>query len=93
MSERKLTLHWTIASQPGRAVKTLIDIGKIPCTLVEVDYLRRDQRKKEYLEMYPVGKIPVLRDGEFTVGESGAIMIYLCELYPHIAHLYGKTIE
>jgi hypothetical protein len=31
MSE--LTLYWNIGSQPSRAVKTLIDIGKIPCTL------------------------------------------------------------
>lgn len=26
----KLTLYWSIGSQPGRAVKTLLDIGKIP---------------------------------------------------------------
>jgi glutathione S-transferase len=68
IKQSNLTLHWTIVSQPGRAVKTVIDIGKIPCTFVEVDIFRRDQRKKDYLEMYPVGKIPVLRDGEFTVG-------------------------
>jgi glutathione S-transferase len=88
-----LTLHWALASQPGRAVKTLIDMGKIPCTLVDVNIMTRQQRSKEYLEMYPVGKIPVLTDGDFSLGESGAIMIYLCELYPHIVHLYGKTIQ
>jgi len=55
-------------SQPGRAVKTLVDIGKIPCALVEVDIFSRQQRTKEYLEMYPVGKIPVLKDGDFTLG-------------------------
>ena len=40
--------------------------------------MQRTQRSKEYLKMYPVGKIPVLQDGEFTLGESGAIMTYLC---------------
>lgn len=73
-----MKLHWALGSQPGRAVKTVIDLGKIPCTFIEVDIMQRTQRSKEYLKMYPVGKIPVLQDGEFTLGESGAIMTYLC---------------
>lgn len=39
MSE--LTLYWSLGSQPGRAVKTLIDIGKIPCTLNSIDILQQ----------------------------------------------------
>ena len=27
---QKLLLYWNIASQPARAVKALLDIGKIP---------------------------------------------------------------
>ena len=84
-----MKLHWALGSQPGRAVKTVIDIGKIPCTFIEVDIMKRDQRSKEYLKMYPAGKIPVLQDGDFTLGESGAIMTYLCERYPNIGYLIG----
>lgn len=62
------TLYWNLGSQPGRAVKTVLDIGKIPCTLVEIDIFQRDQRKKPYLEMYPAGKVPVLKDGDFVLG-------------------------
>ena len=49
MSTSPLTLRWALGSQPGRAVKTLIDIGKIPCTLISVDIFQREQRSKEYL--------------------------------------------
>jgi hypothetical protein len=45
----ELTLYWNLGSQPGRAVKTLIDIGKIPCTLNNVDILQQEQKKKTYL--------------------------------------------
>lgn len=63
-----MKLHWALGSQPGRAVKTVVDIGKIPCSFVHIDIMKRDQRSQEYLKMYPVGKIPVLQDGDFTLG-------------------------
>jgi len=85
----QLSLYWNLGSQPGRSVKTLIDIGKIPCTLNSVDIFQREQRKKPYLDLYPAGKIPVLKDGDFVLGESGAIMIYLCERYPHLIKYHG----
>jgi glutathione S-transferase len=73
-----MKLYWGLGSQPGRAVKTVIDMGKIPCTLVKIDIFGRQQRTKEYLKIYPAGKIPVLQDGDLTLAESGAIMTYLC---------------
>ncbi len=76
MSE--LTLYWNIGSQPSRAVKTLIDIGKIPCTLNLVKLMKLQQKSEEFLKMYPLGKVPVLKDGDYVLGESGAIMVYLC---------------
>lgn len=91
MSE--ITIFWDIISQPSRAVKTLIDIGKIPCTLRNVNLLKQEQKKKEYSDMYPIAKVPLLKSGDFVLGESGAIMIYLCERYPHINPYYGETLE
>lgn len=51
--------------------------------------LLREQRNKPYLDMYPAGKVPIIKDGDFVLGESGAIMIYLCEKHPTIAKYYG----
>ncbi len=72
-----LTLYWNLGSQPGRAVKTLLDIGKIPCNYVSIDVMQRQQRSEEYLKIYPLGKIPLLKTDDFVLAESGAIMIYL----------------
>ncbi len=84
-----ITLYWNIGSQPARAVKTLIDIAKIPCTFNKVNLMKLEQKDEKFLSMYPIGKIPLLKSGDFVLGESGAIMIYLCERYPHIAKYYG----
>lgn len=91
MSE--VSLYWNIISQPSRAVKSLIDIGKIPCTFNTVDLMKQEQKKKDFTDMYVIGKVPLLKAGEFVLGESGAIMIYLCERYPHLVKYYGETIE
>ena len=32
-----LTLYWNLGSQPARAVKCLLDIGKLPAKLITLD--------------------------------------------------------
>lgn len=41
--------------------------------------------------MYPIGRIPTLKKGSFVLGESNAILIYLCETNPHLQCYYGDT--
>ncbi len=52
-----------------------------------VDLQAGEQRQEAFLKVNPVGRIPALADGAFTVFESNAIMRYLAEktgspLYP-----------
>jgi len=40
-----------------------------------------DMRAPEYLKIHPLGRVPVLEDGDIRIFESGAIVQYILELY------------
>jgi len=55
---------------------------------LEIPYIRHDTggsfggtRTPEYLATNPNGRIPTLRDGDFVLWESNAIVRYLCRRY------------
>jgi glutathione S-transferase len=73
-----LTLYWSLGSQPARAVKCLLDIGKLPAKLVSLDIVKNETRTREYISLNPMGQVPFLVDGDFKVAESNAILVYLC---------------
>ncbi|MUG94419.1 glutathione S-transferase family protein [Scytonema sp. UIC 10036] len=54
---------------------------EIPYEFVKLDLQAGEQRKPEYLTINPVGKVPAIVDGDFTLWESGAILLYLQEKY------------
>ena len=52
------------------------------CEIESVD-LRNDKgQDPEYLKIHPLGKVPALVDGDFTIFESAAILSYLGDKYP-----------
>jgi glutathione S-transferase len=50
---------------------------KIDCEMVPVDLTKGEQRKPEFLELNPQGRVPVLVDGDLILPESHAIVAYL----------------
>jgi glutathione S-transferase len=89
----KLVLFWSIGSQPGRAVKTLLDIGGIAHESRRLNVSKGEHKSQDYLNIYPLGRIPAIKDGDFVLGESNAILTYLCEKYPQVSHYHGNTIQ
>tara|TARA_R110000868_G_scaffold375440_3_gene639979 strand:+ start:14386 stop:15096 length:711 start_codon:yes stop_codon:yes gene_type:complete len=73
---------YTSATPNGwKASVTLEELG-LPYTVHAIDLMKGEQKTPEFLAMNPNGRIPAIldRDAEdFTVFESGAIMIYLAE--------------
>jgi glutathione S-transferase len=53
---------------------------------------QNEHRKPEYLALNPRGKVPILRDGDFVLTESLAIMAYLDRKHPE-PRLFGSDVE
>ncbi|WP_176593334.1 glutathione S-transferase family protein [Sphingobium sp. EM0848] len=74
-----LTVHHLVASQSDRIVWLCEELG-LP---YELKRYERDSvtnlAPPEYRALHPFGTAPVITDGELVLGESGAIIEYLCD--------------
>ena len=76
---------WTSATPNGWKVTIMLDelkqagIDLPENDVVTVDLFNREQFSDAFTEVSPNQKIPGLRDGETTVMESCAILLYLAE--------------
>jgi len=46
-----------------------------------INIMTNEQKEDWYLEINPNGRIPAMKDGDLRIFESGAIMLYLTDLY------------
>jgi glutathione S-transferase len=76
-----LNIYTTPLSANGRKVLAVSrELGLCPVVHL-INVYRGEGRTAEYLAINPSGKIPILVDGEFTLTESNAILIYLAEVH------------
>jgi glutathione S-transferase len=76
-----LTLYHNPHSRSTVVHYMLHELGE-PFEIVPIDLQKKDQKSPEFLKLNPMGKIPVLRDGDVLVTESPAILTYLADKYP-----------
>ena len=75
-----ITLHYHPFSRAAGVVWTLEEIGQ-PYELAFVDTRKNEQKASGLLALNPMGKIPVLVDGDVVVTEVAAIALYLADRY------------
>lgn len=56
---------------------------QLPYEFVKLDMQAGEHLQPAYREINPFGKVPAIVDGDITLWESGAILLYLAERYAH----------
>lgn len=63
-------------------LRLLMSILKLPYDIVPVDYYPgRENRSDWFLRLNPFGQLPVLKDDDLVLSDSGAILAYLARKY------------
>jgi glutathione S-transferase len=73
-----LKLHFAPNSRAGRIVWLLEELG-LPYDTNKMAFHPKDLKSDEHRARHPLGRIPVLEDGDVTLYESGAIVEYILE--------------
>lgn len=72
--------RFTLSGHSHRAELFLSLLG-LPVDPVDVDLPGGQQKSAAYLAMNPFGQVPVIQDGDVTVADSSAILVYLARRY------------
>ena len=73
-----LTLHFAPNSRAGRIVWLLEEL-QLTYGLNRMDFHPKDLKSDEHRARHPLGRVPVLDDGDISIYESGAIIEYVIE--------------
>ena len=73
-----LTLHFAPNSRAGRILWLLEELA-LPYELNRMDFHPKDLKSDAHRARHPLGRVPVLDDGDFSIFESGAIVEYILE--------------
>jgi glutathione S-transferase len=87
-----IELYWGSGSPFAWRVMLTLEIKGLPYESKLLEFSKQQHKAPEYLRLNPRGKVPTLKDGEFVVYESLAIMAYLDRKYPE-PPLFGATPE
>ena len=75
-----ITLYHHPFSRAAGVLWTLEEVGE-PYELTYVDIMKGEQKAGEVIAHNPMGKIPLLVDGDAVVTEAAAIALYLADRY------------
>jgi glutathione S-transferase len=87
-----IEVYWGSGSTFAWRVLLALEIKRLPYVSRLIEFSKKEHKTPEFLHMNPRGKVPTLKDGDFVVYESLAILQYLDRKYPQVP-LFGATPE
>lgn len=77
LPQRPIRLFRLDLSGHCHRVELLLSLLRLPYELVDVDLAAGEHKKPEFLARNAFGQVPVIEDGEVTLADSNAILVYL----------------
>jgi glutathione S-transferase len=87
-----LDYYWASGSCNSWRVHLALEIKKVPYQAHLLTISKKEHKTADYLAINPRAKVPAIRDGQFTLYESQAILQYLDRKFPD-PPLFGRTPE
>lgn len=69
-----------------RKVLAGLALMEVPYELVHIDYFKAEQKSEAYMALNPNAALPALKDGDFVLWESNAILMYAADKHQATAH-------
>ena len=87
-----LDLYWGSGSPFSWRVMLALEHKRLPYVAHLLEFSKQEHQSPHMLKLNPRGQLPVLKDGDFVIFESLAILYYLDLKYPE-PRLFGRTPE
>ncbi|KAG8455872.1 hypothetical protein GDO86_001893 [Hymenochirus boettgeri] len=88
-----LTLYVDLMSQPSRSVYIFAKANNIPFNLHRVQLFKGEHQSEEYGKINILRKVPALKDGDFTMAESTAMLLYMARKFKTPDHWYPADVK
>jgi len=76
-----IKLHRFFLSGHSHRVELFLSLLGLPYELVDVNLAAGEHKQPAFLAMNSFGQVPVIQDGEITLADSNAILVYLASKY------------
>ncbi len=85
-----LELYWGSGSPFAWRVMLTLEVKRLPYDSKLLEFSKEQHKSPDYLKLNPRGKVPTLKDGDFVLYESLAIMSYLDRKFPE-PPIFGRS--
>ena len=79
--KQPIKLYRYALSGHAHRVELMLALLGLPFELIDVDLMAKAHKSPAFLAMNPFGQVPVIQDGDVTLADSNAILVYLAGRY------------